>query len=190
MDIGSGDKYYEDLFPNKVNLDIDPERKPDVVGDARNLPFQDNEFDNILCLEVLEHINQPQKAIAEMQRVLKPGGKIILTTRFIFPLHDVPGDYFRYTKYGLQELFKDWEILELKTESASFETIAILLQRLIFQINYQGNKFIKVILLIFIKLFLFLNRFIKTEFGDIKKEKKEKNILTSGYYLVAINKKL
>ena len=144
-----------------------------------------------MCTEVLEHLKNPFIAVKEIKRVLKPSGKLILTTRFIFSLHDAPNDYFRYTKYGLKELFKEWDIIELEAEANSLETIAVLLQRLIFQVNYKykSNKFIKSILLIFIKIFLFLSKFIKEEFGDIKKERPEKDILTSGYYLVAINKK-
>jgi len=184
LDIGSGDSSYNKYFPNRLTFDIDPKRKPEIIGDIHKMPFQDNKFEIILCTEVLEHLKNPSMAISEMRRVLKEGGKLILTTRFIFPIHDAPNDYFRYTKYGLRELFKDWQILELKAETTSLETIAVLLQRLIFQINYKGNKFIKGILLILIKIFLFLNKFIKVEFGDIKKEQPEKNILTSGYYLV------
>ena len=73
-------------------------------------------------------------AIAEMKRVLKPGGKLLLTTRFVFPLHDVPNDYFRFTKYGLQHLLKDgWEIIELEDETSTKDTIAALLQRIGFR---------------------------------------------------------
>ncbi len=189
LDIGSGGSSYDKYFPNRLTFDIDPYRNSEVIGDIHKMPFKDSEFEIILCTEVLEHLKNPQVAIGEMKRVLKEDGKLILTTRFIFPIHDAPNDYFRYTKYGLRELFKEWEILGLEAEATSVETIAVLLQRLIFQINYKYNKFIKAILFIFIQIFMFLNKFIKVEFGDIKKEQTEKDILTSGYYLVAVNKK-
>ena len=152
--------------------------------DACSLKFENDFFDIIICSEMLEHFKEPQRAINEINRVLKKGGRLILTTRFVYPLHDVPYDYFRYTKYGLRELFKDWKIDVLESESESLESIAILLQRLIFQINYKFNKFIKVILLVQVQFFLFLNRFVSKEFGDIKKETIEKDIMSSGYYLV------
>lgn len=189
LDIGCGDNYYVNLFPNKISLDIDSKRKPDIVADVYNLPFVDNEFDIILCTEVLEHLIYPSCAISEMRRVLKPGGKLILTTRFVFPLHDAPGDYFRYTKYGLTELFKDWQIESITAETQSLEAMAVLMQRLIFQIRYYGNKIIKILLLCLTKLFLCLNKFVKQEFGDIKQTQRETSILTSGYYLIAINTK-
>jgi len=188
LDIGCGNKYYDNLFPNKINIDIDKNKKPDIIASVYNLPFQDNEFDNILCLEVLEHLFEPAKAISEINRVLKPGGKLILSTRFIFPLHDAPEDYFRYTKYGLQKLFKNWQIKEIKSETHSLEAIAVLLQRLIFQVKYKNNKILKLFLLFLIKIFLFLNKFIKQEFGNIEQTKNEKDILASGYHLIACKK--
>ena len=188
LDIGCGNKYYNDLFTNKINIDIDKNRQPDIVASVYDLPFNDNEFDNILCLEVLEHLFEPAKAIAEMNRVLKPDGKLILSTRFIFPLHDAPEDYFRYTKYGLQRLFKNWQVKSLESETHSLESIAVLLQRLIFQVKYKNNKILKLFLLFLTKIFLFLNKFIKQEFGNIEQTKTEKDVLTSGYYLVAFKK--
>lgn len=189
LNIGAGSNNYKEYFPNLITLDIDAQKSPNIVADIHKMPFRDNEFALILCTEVLEHLKNPMQAIKEIQRVLKSGGKLILTTRFIFPLHVVPNDYFRYTKYGLKELFKEWDIIELEAEANSLETIAVLLQRLIFQVNYKNNKFTKGILLVFIKIFLFLSKFIEKEFGDIKKDRPEKDILSSGYYLVAINKK-
>jgi len=188
LDVGCGDKYYSDLFPNCVTVDIDKQRKPDIVADVYNLPFANDEFEIILCLEVLEHLNNPTRAIFELKRVLKNGGKIILSTRFIMTLHDTPNDFLRYTKYGLKELFNDWHIEVLQAESGTMETVAVILQRLIFQIKFKYNKLIKIFLLVLIKIFLFLNKFIKKEFGDIVQKNVEQNILSSGYYLVAIKK--
>ena len=79
---------------------MDPARNPEIVGDAQEMPFADATYSTILCTEVLEHIPDPQKAVDEMYRVLKPGGTLILTTRFLFPVHDAPGDYWRFTPYG------------------------------------------------------------------------------------------
>ena len=110
LDIGSGGSSYGKYFPNRLTVDIDPARKPEIVADAHELPFPDGKFAVILCTEVLEHLSNPPKAIAEMRRVLKPGGKLILTTRFMYPLHDIPHDYFRYTRYGLEHLFENGRV--------------------------------------------------------------------------------
>ncbi len=185
IDIGSGDDYYKDLFPNKLNIDIDPKRNPDIVGDVCCLPFDNDSVDGILNIEVLEHVSDPRGAVDEMFRVLKPGGKLILTTRFAFPIHDAPGDFFRYTKYGLKNLFDKWEIESVEEESASFEAVAVILQRLMFQTKFKCNRFVKVFLLALIYCIFGLQRLVKREYGNIKQTVDETNILTSGYYLIA-----
>lgn len=189
LEIGGGrvstNHSYEDLFPHRHTYDIDPLRKPDTVGDAHSLAFDDESFEVILCTEVLEHLHTPQKAIDEMRRVLKTDGILILTTRFVFPIHDAPHDYYRYTEYGLRHLFKDWNLLELTAETASFSAVGALMQRLGFQTDLKGGKFSKVCLYSLAWIFDRLNFLIKKEYGDIRKLSLTKNNFTTGYYLVA-----
>lgn len=185
LDIGEGGAYYQRYFPNRVTIDIDPARKPDIVADAHALPFPDAAFNLVLCTEVLEHLLRPSVAIAEMRRVLKKDGTLILTTRFVYPLHDTPHDYWRFTKYGLEELFSDWDIVELIPETIDAETIAVLLQRLGLQTRMRPNKIGKVLTYLLAYLAPLGNLLIAKRFGDIKKEREEKHILASGYYLVA-----
>lgn len=184
LDIGAGGSSYHRFFPNRFSFDIDPERKPDLVGDAHQLPFKDAEFKVILCTEVLEHLRDPKIAIAEMQRVLQPGGTLILTTRFIYPLHDVPNDYWRFTKYGLRELFKEWEILELVPEVGTFSTIGVLLQRVTFQTRLRLNRVSKGALAVLAWFFDHAMPRPTAEYGDIGKRSLETDIMASGYYLV------
>jgi ubiquinone/menaquinone biosynthesis C-methylase UbiE len=77
LEIGCGNKTVADFLKKRgikiTTLDINPCLKPDVVGDVRNLPFQDDEFDLILCAQVLEHLpfaDFPQ-ALREIKRVVK-----------------------------------------------------------------------------------------------------------------------
>lgn len=184
LDIGAGGSSYGRFFPNRLTVDVDPMRKPDIVADAHSLPFKDEEFEYILCTEVLEHLKNPSKAVSEMKRVLKNDGVLILTTRFVYPIHDTPRDYWRFTKYGLRELFKDWNILELIPETQTFSTIGVLLQRISFQTGLRMGRFIKLKLFISAYIFDHMNFLIKQEYGDIKKEAKEREIMPSGYYLV------
>jgi len=116
-------------FPNRVALDIRYGIGVQILGDAEALGIADASFEVILCTDVLEHLPEPQKAIDEMFRVLTPGG-LLLLTRFLFPIHDAPHDYFRFTKYGLRQLVRHFEILELHEETDALGTIAVLLQRL------------------------------------------------------------
>jgi len=186
LDIGSGGSLYryDRFFPNRVTVDIDPARNPEIIGDIHNLPFQNEEFEVVLCVEVLEHVLDPRKAIAEMHRVLKKGGTLVLTTRFVYPIHDAPHDYWRFTKYGLQELFKDWNVQELVPETHTFSALAILFQRIAYQTKLRFNAPVKFKLFLFAWIFNRMNWLVKSEYGDIKKETKESDIVTSGYYLV------
>jgi hypothetical protein len=123
-----------------------------------------------------------------MRRVLKTGGTLILTTRFIFPIHDASEDYYRYTKYGLKYLFRDWKILELKEEVSTKDTFAVLLQRIGYQSKLRINFLMKVLIFLSAKILYFLPSLISEEYGDIGKNRKENNIMTSGYYLVCRKK--
>jgi len=185
LDIGCFNSPYTKYFPNRIGLDIQAGQSVDVVADAHQLPFKSEKFDNILCTEVLEHLHSPYLAIAEMKRVLKSGGKLILSTRFIFPLHDVPNDYYRYTKYGLKYLFKDWQIIELKEEANTLTTLAVLLQRIGYQCEILGFRPLKLLFFLKAKIISWFSFIITKEYGDIRKEQLETNIMASGYYLVA-----
>lgn len=188
LDIGAGGSVYGKYFPNRISVDIDPLRNPDIIADAHALPFKDGEYVFILCTEVLEHLKNPQVAIREMSRVLDHGGVLLLTTRFVYPIHDSPNDYWRFTKYGLQELFSDWEIVRLISDTENFSTIAVLLQRIIFQTSLRANRLVKVILTILTHIFRRMDFLTRYEYGEIGKKTKEKNIMPSGYFLVCRKK--
>lgn len=184
LDIGCADGKYRKYFPNRVGLDIEEGKGVDIIGDAHDLPFENDKFDMVLCTEVLEHLHSPHVAIAEMYRVLKKGGTLILTTRFIFSIHDAPHDYYRFTKYGLQYLLKDkFGIIEMEEETSTKDTFAVLLQRVGYQTNMLGGKFTKAMVFLAARLINLFPSLIRKEFGDIGKTIEEKSILTSAYYL-------
>lgn len=185
LDLGcSGAPNYLKYFKNRIGVDIAAGEGVDVVADAHNLPFENEKFEIILCTEVLEHLHSPQIAVSEMSRVLKKGGLLILTTRFIFPIHDAPNDYYRFTKYGLKFLFKDWEVLELREETGTKDAFAVLAQRVGFQSKLKFNFLMKAIIFLSAKIILKSPDLIKKEYGDIGHRREEKNIMASGYYLI------
>ena len=185
LDIGAGGKDHLAHFPNRVTLDIDPSRKPDVVGDAEHLPFPDESFEAVVCSEVFEHIKNPRHAAEEMWRVLRPGGALVLTTRFGFPVHDAPGDYWRFTPYALKMIFSHWEIIEVVAETGSFGTIAVLLQRIMFQSDLRGGKITKGTLYVLARIFDKLDWLVLKQYGDIARKKSVDMVLSSGIYLAA-----
>ena len=76
--------------------------RPDIFGDGQMLPLFDCCMDTVLLLDVLEHIPDPEKALSEIFRVLKPGGTLHMTAPFLYPIHDAPYDYHRWTLHGLK----------------------------------------------------------------------------------------
>lgn len=183
LEIGVAANDYQSAFPNRTTLDIDPARKPDVVADITNMPFSDNHFDAVICSEVFEHLPDPVAAQRELARVLKPGGRLILTTRFAFPIHDAPGDFLRFTPYMLRRLFKDWDIDALEYEANPLETIAILLQRIIFQTDMRGGKITKIFLYVLAQLLWRMHPLVMKQYGDIGRTQIVDNMLFSGIYL-------
>lgn len=78
------------------------ETRPDVFGDAQRLPLQSDSVDHVLLLDVLEHLPRPADCLSDIHRVLRPGGQLIIQVPFIYPLHDAPLDFHRWTRFGLQ----------------------------------------------------------------------------------------
>ena len=71
------------------------------------IPLEDNTADVVLCTEVLEHVPNPGQCLAELARICRPGGHIILTTPFLKGIHEAPYDFFRYTEFGLRRLCEE-----------------------------------------------------------------------------------
>lgn len=77
--------------------------RPNVFADAHHLPIGTESLDGILMLNVLEHLRDPDTALQEVERALKPGGACIIEVPFLYPLHDQPFDFRRWTSFGLRE---------------------------------------------------------------------------------------
>jgi SAM-dependent methyltransferase len=111
LDVGCGQKPYRDVFDvsSYIGVEIDSpanrkSKRADYFYDGRHLPFADHEFDAVLCNQVLEHVFEPEEFVAELLRVLKPGGILLLTVPFVWDEHEQPFDYARYSSFGLRHL--------------------------------------------------------------------------------------
>ncbi len=115
LNLGSGvHKHYAN--PLLVNFDIAGHDNVDVVGDGEHLPFRDSVFDGVVLDAVIEHLARPARVVAEVRRVLKPGGTVLALVPFLYPFHAAPHDYQRYTPAGLGMLFEEFELIESGTD--------------------------------------------------------------------------
>lgn len=117
----------------------------DIISDITNIPVQDESFDAIMCIEVFEHITNPLDALKEFNRILKKGGKLILTAPFNSLTHYAPYHFSTgFTKYFYQHHLEkyDFKILELTENGNYFEYLAQETRRLKSVSNeYAGEKF-------------------------------------------------
>lgn len=159
LNIGAGGEFEQILKKKGVDLksiDIDKKRKPDFHLSIENLSqIKSNSIDIIFCLEVLEHVKNPQKGILEIKRVLKKDGIIIGSTPFLHPIHDEPYDFYRYTRYGLRHIFNSFKEIHLKERNSYIENIVVIILRL-FYTNNLKKRAILIILFPFLILICLL----------------------------------
>lgn len=111
-------------------LDKVPDYHPDIVGDIHSLPFADESIDAIVCIAVLEHVEEPLKAVKEMYRVLKKGGYCFIYVPFLFYYHPLKGyykDFYRFTYDGVEYMTKDFSSVEIQNVRGSLATVMNLL---------------------------------------------------------------
>ncbi len=125
LDLGCGVKPYESIFSfadKFVGFDVEKNDRVDDIGLNWNLPYKDNEFDALITTQVLEHTAKLKETIQEIRRVVKKDGLIFVSVPMTFPIHGAPYDYYRFTQYGLKEIFKDFDIIKIIPSSGYIAT--------------------------------------------------------------------
>lgn len=174
LDVGGGERFqkwlerYRPLFQHceYQTMDYDPQTGADVIGNIHAIPLPDNSVDSIICHCVLEHVEDPIRAVKELYRILKLGGVIFVHVPSIYPYHARKGhypDYWRFFDDTLVMLFKDFSHVEMVKRGGYFKALFFF-----FPMQHKLRWFID-------PLTSFLDMFFRTE----------KRTTTSGYYLFA-----
>lgn len=151
LDVGCGRKPYESLFENRkeyVGMDIEnpghdhSNEKIDVYYDGKTFPFDDESFDSILTNQVFEHVFNPEIFMREIHRVLKPGGRLLLTVPFTWDEHEQPNDFARYSSFGLTHILisHGFEVMGFKKSTKGFAAIAQLTIGYLFKLFYSRYR--------------------------------------------------
>ena len=155
LDVGCGQKPYKNLFSvvEYIGLELDTkenrqEKKADIFYDGRIFPFTDNEFDSVITNQVLEHVFNPDNFLREINRVLKPKGKLFITVPFIWDEHEQPLDYFRYSSFGIKLILEKngFEILEQKKSVNDLRVIFQLLNGYIYKKIVTKNIYLNLLI--------------------------------------------
>lgn len=148
LDVGCGRKPYRDLVSANryVGVDVDTHTTrvlgaADVFYDGRKLPFQDGSFDAVICSQVLEHVFFAEAFLAEIYRVLRPGGQLLLATPLVWDEHEQPHDFARYSSFGIRDLLirTGFQITAQRKTCADFRVIVQLATAYLYKITVTRN---------------------------------------------------
>lgn len=133
LDVGCGERPYAPAFlpytASYTGLDVVPNPRADLLGPVEAIPAADGVFDVVLCVQVLEHVADPARAVAELRRVTAPGGTVLLSTHGVMVYHPSPADRWRWTAVGLRDLFERagaWERLDVEAGAGTTACLGML----------------------------------------------------------------
>lgn len=150
-DIGCGEQplrgEVESLGGTYLGIDLaqNLQKNVQLIGKITNIPLADRTFDVVFCTEVLEHVPDTYTAFQELARLVKPGGVVIITTPFAYPLHEEPYDYVRLTPYQISAcaVYSGLGIKELNISGNEIEVLATIWSNMWFRMTPCGGNFIK-----------------------------------------------
>jgi SAM-dependent methyltransferase len=130
LDVGCGQKpylpFFEPFVSEYVGVDVVDNPAAELMGPVEALPVEDESFDVVLCAQVLEHCNDPARAVSELRRVTRPGGRVLASTHGVQVYHPSPFDLWRWTHAGLERLFTQHAAWSSVTVSPASGTTACL----------------------------------------------------------------
>jgi SAM-dependent methyltransferase len=125
-------------LPGFVNIDVAPVPGVDIVATAARLPFQTASCDSVACLALLEHVEDPERVVAEIHRTLKSGGAVQVVVPFCHPYHAYPADYSRFSRERLVDMFAGFQKVDIGIRTGPTTTMLTFLTyylKLIFPVH-------------------------------------------------------
>lgn len=133
-----------------IFVDIVAEHNPDVVADVADMNmFKDNSFDVVSALELFEHVENIEKGVKECVRILKPGGHLLISMPFLFPVHGDPFDYQRWTSQKWENVLREngMNIIKIEVMGRSFTVFAEIARAIILEMPSLIRKPLKVLIM-------------------------------------------
>lgn len=126
LDAGAGNKPYKKYFRKEEYESADIKGNQTYLCSLENIPVNKNNYERILCTQVLEHVKEPDKVLKEFNRILKKNGELILTVPQSYHIHEEPENYFTYTKYGIKYLLEKngFKIKKIETQGKWYYYLA------------------------------------------------------------------
>jgi SAM-dependent methyltransferase len=140
------------------------------------LPFEDNYGDTVTCFQVMEHLPEPAFFLKEIHRILKPNGCLLLSTPFMWHIHEAPYDFFRYTRYGLEYLLGKAGFAQ-----PTIEEMTGFWQMWILKLNYHSSRLARGPLRYFCIPFWWLGQVLAPTFDRFNKNSTQ----CAGYFVLA-----
>jgi SAM-dependent methyltransferase len=192
LDVGCGNKPYEQFFSHAhqyIGCDVVQSslHKVDEICKATDLSFGESSFDTVFTTQVIEHVEDPFRMLAEISRVLKPQGYLILSAPFSWEIHEAPYDFYRYSKYGLEHMIRSagFDLVYCKSNGGKWAAIFQLNLNVIYSAFKKKNWFVRFLKILFMhggltRCLNIVGRWMDKRFYD--------DILTLNYVLVARKK--
>lgn len=186
LNIGSGKRFVgwerleRKMYKKIVNLDISLFPSVDVVGDAHRLPFRENTFGVVLCQAVLEHTKNPNTVVEEIHRTIKKGGIIYAEVPFVYPYHDAPLDFYRFSIKGIEQLFSRFSKIDIGVCAGPSSTFNVILNEYLtgLMTGFSENKYLRMFSDFLIGWLIFPVKYIDLIFG----KKAESHRIAAGLY--------
>jgi len=167
LNLGSG---ADSMGDNFLNVDYYPLKGVSLCADIHQLPFRENSIEAVQCMQLAEHVEDPQRMVSEIDRVLKPEGEVYLTVPFMYPYHEAPIDLNRWSEEGLKSLMRELVPIQTGVLGGPTSTLVEALHgwlSILFSFNsdklYQINY---LLLLPFLKPFKIIDRIFLNKYSS------------------------